>query len=284
MKLSRIVAGALALVFVAGGSAYASAEYTKRSEQASSESMQRDTSVAFSPEVSSVPKTTLSEADYVEYNPLTGKEETKKGYIFKTDDSGISKRMDTDVLQFVENRSTETKLLLTHSYKVIDAYILGSAETQGLGDFELDSFEVERLLNVDWEQFKTLYADELERAKEFVKESSEGVAIPWGRKKDGGLLSIVFEVDKAYAGAIDNLSWSNTEPADVNGINEEEEHAMIRELSVDTRFMKARDILQRYDTYMFGNKMTIDGVKPDERPIPEENLSMPMKEQISTDK
>ncbi|WP_144023712.1 hypothetical protein MHI37_30425 [Paenibacillus sp. FSL H8-0548] len=246
--------------------------------------MPRDTAAALSSEVSSVPRTTLTESEYVEYNPLTEKEETKKGYVFKTNDSGISKRMDTDVLRFVENRRTETEALLTHSYKVIDAYILGTAETQGLGDFALDPFEVEQLLNDDWEQFKTLYADELERAKSFVKESGEMNNIPWGRKNDGGLLSVVFKVDTAYAGAIDNLSWSNTEVDDEMGIDEEKEHATIREFSADTRFIKARDILQRYVTYMFGDKMTIEGVKSDARPIPEENLSMPMKTQVIADK
>ncbi|MBW4080274.1 hypothetical protein [Paenibacillus sp. S150] len=176
-------------------------------------------------------------------------------------DSGATERINRDVLPYVGERKEQTKTILEHSQKVIDAYLIGTAEAQGMGDFQLSPFETERLLQADYEQFKGLYADELNRGKETEQELKSYIdgPLPWNKHKDQSLLRIILTIDQAYSGAIDNLSWSNTEST-TSGIDEEKEYWMIREIDSNTRFMQARDILQRYYTWLFGGPFAIEDV------------------------
>lgn len=212
---------------------------------------------------------TVVETEYKEWNPQTNAEETKKGIMYKTDGSGATKFVDNEILEYVDDRSEATKALLEHSYQVIDAYILGVAEVQGLGDFQLSAEEVASMLTENHNIFKTLYAEELERGAAIVLNTDADGSSPWAKHKDSTLVRMVLEIDKAFTGAVDNLSWSNTEAPDPTGIDEEAEYWDTRQLDGDTRFMKARDVMQRYSTWMFGGKIAPEGIKLDELPIPE---------------
>jgi len=192
------------------------------------------------------------------------KSDIKQG-IKPTDDVGASKWMDSEVLKYVGDRKDKTKKLLEHSYHLIDAVIIGTANEFELGDFYLPAFEVERLLIADYEQFKSLYANELKTGKavqEEVKKTTYG-HFPWYKYPNQALMRIALKIDEAYRGAIDNVFWSieesQSEP-DVPGIDEEKENWDIRERDGETRFMKARDVLQRYETWLFHGKFTVEGV------------------------
>ena len=191
--------------------------------------------------------------------------------------TGATKRFDTEVLPYIGERQGETKALLGHSYRLIDAYLIGSAEVEGLGDFAIDPFTTEKMLTDNYNTFKALYADELTRGAAVVEELTTYTdgPLPWNKHNDGALLQIVMKIDEAYRGAIDNLSWSNTEQSDGSGIDEEKEFALIRQLDADTRFMKARDVFQRYHTWLFGGKFEVEGiVREDNQPRVDDLLTI----------
>jgi len=180
-----------------------------------------------------------------------------------TDDVGASKWMDSEVLKYVGDRKDKTKKLLEHSYRLIDAFIIGTANEFELGDFYLPAFEVERLLIADYEQFKSLYANELKTGKAVQEEVKKTGPLPWYKYPSQALMRIALKIDEAYRGAIDNVFWSIEESQselDVPGIDEEKENGDIRERDGETRFMKARDVLQRYETWLFHGKFTVEGV------------------------
>lgn len=185
--------------------------------------------------------------------------------------TGATKWFDTQVLPYIGERQGDLKALLSHSYKLIDAYLIGSSEVEGMGDFIINPFMTEKMLTDDYNTFKALFADELTRGAAVVEELktyTDG-PLPWNKHEDSALLQIVMKIDEAYRGAIDNLNWSNTEQPDASGIDEEKEYALIRQRDADTRFMQARDVFQRYHTWLFGGKFNVEGVEKYDQPIPE---------------
>jgi hypothetical protein len=189
------------------------------------------------------------------------KEDPKQESTSTAIESAETSRIDQEILPYLGTRNAETKTLLDHSRKVIDAYLIGTSEAQSAGDFLISPDQTATLLNSDYERFRALFADELKRGNETAKELetyTDG-PLPWNKHKDKALLQVVLRIDEAYSGAIDNLAWSNTEP-NSEGIDEQKEYDYIRELDAKTRFMTARDILQRYSTWMFGGTLDVDGV------------------------
>jgi len=223
-------------------------------------------------------KSTLTEVEYKETVDPNTYGQTKKGYVYETHGTGATKWVDTEVIAHVGDRQESTQAILVHSYKIIDAFILGIAETQGLGDFQLTFDELEVFLREDHKKFSELYEDEIKRGKEVTKDVKEGETIPWGGiSLDQALVRIALEIDKAYLGAIDNLTWSNLESSNEApplNIDEEWEHTNMRQIDADTRLMKARDTLQRYSSWLFDGKLSVDGVKPEDRPIPERDVNV----------
>lgn len=175
-----------------------------------------------------------------------------------------TKRIDREIIPYLGNRKDETRELLEHSRGIIDAYLIGTGEGPGIGDFQLRQDQAEDLLQNDYVRFKTLYADELTRGKGARKEleTYKDGPLPWNKYQDKSLLRIVLLIDEAYEGAIDNLSWSNTEPKS-KGIDEKKEYENIREIDGKTRFMAARDLFQRYSTWLYGGKLEVSGINKD---------------------
>lgn len=170
------------------------------------------------------------------------------------------------VLPYIGERAKKTEELLTHSYQVMDAYLIGVSFSEGQGNFHINPGQMENILKANYNTFKEMYADELERGlaaeKEF--ETYTDGPFPWSHYDDRYLLQAVVSIDEAYKGAIDNVNWSNTESSrepDEPGIDEKMEHERIRDWRTDTRFMKARDVFQRYATWFFGGELKVDGVR-----------------------
>lgn len=217
---------------------------------------------------------TLTEVEYQETVDHFTYGQTKKGFLYETHGTGATKLMDSEVLVYMADRSEETQSILVNSYKAIDAFIIGTAVDQGLGDYVISDYELSIYLTEYHKRFSGLFADEIERGKEVLKNAEPGVPIPWGGKSlDQLLVRIALEVDKAFEGAIDNLQWSNLESgreAPLEGIDEEWEYDHMRQIDGDTRLMKARDILQRYSSWLFDGKLSAEGVVREDRPIPEQ--------------
>ncbi|HZG79109.1 MAG TPA: hypothetical protein VEZ72_24870 [Paenibacillus sp.] len=235
-RKTKLMAGAIALVAAGGGTSLA--VYAQTEMQPAKQTIVKVTK----PDLHKEPIViNPSNADYsVSVNVVT--EEA-----FGT---GATKWIDTEVLPYVGERLGETKALLSQSYKLIDAYLIGSSEVEGSGEFMITPMAVENMLQNNYDSFKSLYTDELTRGAAVVEElkSNTDGPLPWNKHEDRALLQIVIQIDEAYRGAIGNPNRSNVD--------------------ADTRFMKARDVFQRYHTWLFGGKFHVEGIEKDEPHIP----------------